>query len=111
MLTLGVDAHKRVHEAVALDDAGREVGRRRVPNSAAGWGDLLAWAAGLGAPRRWGDRGRLGLRPRAGPAPGRRRRDGLRGEPPLDGGGAQERPAPGQERRPGRPGGGPPGAR
>ena len=60
MLTIGVDAHKRVHEAVALDDAGREVGRRRVPNSAAGWGALLGWAAGAGDPRRWGVEGAWG---------------------------------------------------
>jgi transposase len=63
MHTIGVDAHKRVHEAVALDQAGREVGRRRVPNSAAGWRELLAWAAGLGeaeGPRRWGIEGAWG---------------------------------------------------
>ena len=60
LLTLGVDAHKRVHEAVALDEAGREIGRQRVPNSAAGWRDLLAWATGLGAPRRWGIEGAWG---------------------------------------------------
>jgi transposase len=63
MHTLGVDAHERVHEAVALDPAGREVGRRRVPNTAAGWRDLLAWATGLGgedAPRRWGIEGAWG---------------------------------------------------
>ena len=55
MHTIGVDAHKRVHEAVALDAAGREVGRRRVPNSAAGWRALLTWGAALDgedAPRR-----------------------------------------------------------
>jgi transposase len=60
MLTIGVDAHKRVHEAVALDDAGRERGRRRVPNSAAGWRELQAWAAGLGVPRQWGVEGAWG---------------------------------------------------
>jgi transposase len=63
MLTLGVDAHKRVHEAVALDAAGRLVGRRRVANSAAGWRELLAWAAGVGeadGPRRWGIEGAWG---------------------------------------------------
>jgi transposase len=60
MLTLGVDAHKRLHEAVALDGVGHEVGRRRVPNSPTGWDDLLAWAAGLGAPRRWGVEGAWG---------------------------------------------------
>jgi transposase len=63
MLTIGVDAHKRVHAAVALDAAGQAVGRRRVANSAAGWQALLAWAAGLGAaagPRRWGIEGAWG---------------------------------------------------
>jgi transposase len=60
MLTLGIDAHKRVHAAVALDAAGREVGRRQVPNSAAGWRDLLAWAAALGEARRWGVEGAWG---------------------------------------------------
>ena len=57
MLTIGVDAHKRVHEAVALDAAGREVGRRRVPNSAG----RLAGAARLG-----GGAGRGGRRPGGG---------------------------------------------
>jgi transposase len=63
MHTIGVDAPKRVHEAVALDATGEAVGRRRVPNSAAGWRDLLAWAAGLGAaegPRRGGIEGAWG---------------------------------------------------
>jgi transposase len=60
MHPLGVDAHKWVHEAVALDQAGREVARRRVPNAAVGRQDLRAWATGLGgedAPRRWGIEG------------------------------------------------------
>jgi len=66
MYRIGVDAHTRGHEAVALDDAGREAGRRRVPrvpNSAAGWRDLLAWATARGAgdaPRRWGIEGAWG---------------------------------------------------
>jgi hypothetical protein len=33
MLTVGVDAHKRVNMAVAIDAAGREVARWRGPNS------------------------------------------------------------------------------
>ena len=60
MHTIGVDAHKRVHEAVALDDLGHELSRRRVPNSVAGWRELLAWVAALGdaaVPRRWGIEG------------------------------------------------------
>jgi hypothetical protein len=60
MLTLGVDAHKRVHAAVALDDAGREVGRRRAANRATGWRDLQVWAAGLEVSRRWGVEGAWG---------------------------------------------------
>jgi transposase len=57
MVTVGVDAHTQVHAAVALDDAGREVGRWRGANSEAGWKELLAWARGLGSPRRWGVEG------------------------------------------------------
>ena len=60
MITLGVDAHKSVHAAVALDDAGRELGRWRGANSRAGWAELYRWGAALGppaAPRRWGIEG------------------------------------------------------
>src|SRR5262245_16815612 len=63
MLTIGVGARKRVPEAVALDAAGQAVGRRRVPNTAAGWRELLTWAAALGeaaGPRRWGIEGAWG---------------------------------------------------
>jgi hypothetical protein len=37
MPKIGVDAHKRVNMAVALDAAGRAVARWRGPNSVAGW--------------------------------------------------------------------------
>ncbi len=57
MITIGVDAHKRVHAAVAVDTAGREVGRWRGPNSAEGWRQVVAWAAGLGPDCRWGIEG------------------------------------------------------
>jgi transposase len=57
MLTIGVDAHKGVHVAVAVDAAGREVARWRGPNSVDGWRQLAAWAAGLGGARRWGIEG------------------------------------------------------
>ncbi len=63
MHSIGVDAHKRVHAAVALDAAGQSLGRRRVANSTAGWRELLTWAAALGggdAPRRWGIEGAWG---------------------------------------------------
>jgi transposase len=57
VITLGVDAHKQVHVAVALDGAGRELGRWRGPNSQQGWETLAQWATEFGGPRRWGIEG------------------------------------------------------
>jgi transposase len=59
MITIGVDAHKRAHVAVALDERGQELGQRQVANTAEGWAALLAWAAALGgdAPQQWGIEG------------------------------------------------------
>jgi hypothetical protein len=69
MLTIGVDTRTREYEAVALDAAGHEAGRRRVPNRAAGRQELLAWAVALSstlgmvdtvAACRWGVEGAWG---------------------------------------------------
>src|SRR2546423_8931508 len=49
MITIGVDAHKDVQAAVALDAAGRETGTWRGPNSPQGWAALAAWAAAQAA--------------------------------------------------------------
>jgi transposase len=57
MITLGVAAHKQVHVAVALDDAGHELGRWRGLNSHRGWEELAHWAVEPGEPRRWGIEG------------------------------------------------------
>ena len=57
MITLGVDAHKQLHVAVALDDVGHEIGQWRGTNSAKGWEELLSWAGVFGEPRRWGIEG------------------------------------------------------
>jgi transposase len=57
MITIGVDAHKREHVAVILDEAGRELDRWRGPNSAEGWLNMLGWASNLGSVRRWGVEG------------------------------------------------------
>jgi transposase len=57
MITIGVDAHKRVHVALAVDDGGRELGHWRGPNTLAGWQEVLIWAEAFGAPRRWGVEG------------------------------------------------------
>ena len=57
MLTIGVDAHKQLHVAVALDEVGREVGQWRGANAPAGWQALTAWAAEQGGPCQWGIEG------------------------------------------------------
>jgi transposase len=57
MLTIGVDAHKQLHVAMAVDDAGRVVDRWQGPNSAAGWDELWRWAATLDTSRQWGIEG------------------------------------------------------
>jgi transposase len=60
MIIVGVDAHKSVHVAVALDDAGQEIGQWSGPNHAAGWQSLSRWAAVLPEPRVWGIEGAWG---------------------------------------------------
>jgi transposase len=57
MITLGVDAHKQIHVAVAVDEAGRELDRWRGENSPDGWARLRAWAMATGAERQWGIEG------------------------------------------------------
>jgi transposase len=57
MITIGVDAHKRLHVALALDEAGRVLGQWRGANHRAGWAELHRWAAELGGPRQWGIEG------------------------------------------------------
>ena len=53
MLSIGVDAHRRLHVAVALDEAGRVIDHWRGPNSALGWQAAYAWAMALGSPRQF----------------------------------------------------------
>ncbi len=60
MITIGVDAHKRVHVAYAVDDAGQELGQWRGPNSAAGWHQLAEWSHSFSGERRWGIEGAWG---------------------------------------------------
>lgn len=49
MIWIGVDAHKQVHEAIALSSEG-VVGQQRVPNTVPAWAALLEWA------RQWPER-------------------------------------------------------
>ena len=57
MITIGVDAHKRLHVALAVDDAGKTIGEWKGPNSADGWASLASWASHHGSPRQWGIEG------------------------------------------------------
>ena len=57
MLTIGVDAHKGLYVAAALDEAGPEVAHWRGANREADWAELLASVKGLGTARRWGIEG------------------------------------------------------
>ena len=57
MLTIGVDAHKRLHVAVAVDEAGRVVAQWQGASSPEGWGAVTEWARALGEHRHWGIEG------------------------------------------------------
>jgi transposase len=48
MITVGVDTHKDIHVAVALDSLGRRLGTLSVPTSPAGYKELVEWANGFG---------------------------------------------------------------
>jgi transposase len=57
MITVGVDTHKDIHVAVALDGLGRHLGTLNVPTSLAGYKELVAWANGFGPLERAGVEG------------------------------------------------------
>jgi transposase len=57
MVTIGVDAHKAVHQALALDDAGTVLGSWRGANTPDRWQELLSWVAQFPGPRQWGIEG------------------------------------------------------
>lgn len=57
MITLGVDAHKVMHVAVAVDEAGHELGEWSGTNSKKGWRSVLAWSESFGPERQWGIEG------------------------------------------------------
>lgn len=57
MITLGVDAHKMMHVAVAVDEAGHELGEWSGTNSKKGWRSALAWSESFGTERQWGIEG------------------------------------------------------
>ena len=60
MITFGVDAHQAIHVAVAVNEAGRELGEWRGPNTPDAWASLALWATTFGPDSWWGVEGRLG---------------------------------------------------
>ena len=54
MITLGIDAHKRTHTVVAVDEAGRQLGCRTTQaTTSEDHLEMLRWAEALGDERRW----------------------------------------------------------
>src|SRR3990170_1010265 len=54
MVILGIDAHKRTHTVVAIDEAGRELGEKTtVSTTTEAHLELVRWADRFGTPRRW----------------------------------------------------------
>jgi transposase len=53
MVTFGVDAHKRTHTVVAVNDRGTPVGQTTVGTTSQDHLVLLRWAVRFGAERRW----------------------------------------------------------
>jgi transposase len=51
MVLVGIDAHKRTHTAVAVDEQGKQVGIKTVAATSAGHLELVRWARGLGEHR------------------------------------------------------------
>ncbi len=53
MITFGVDAHKRTHTVVAIDDRGTPLGQTTIGTTSFDHLHLLQWASRFGAERRW----------------------------------------------------------
>jgi transposase len=54
MVILGIDAHKRTHTVVAIDEAGRELGTKTTTaTTTEAHLELLRWAGGFGSERRF----------------------------------------------------------
>ncbi len=53
MVVLGIDAHKRNHTLVAIDDRGRKLGERTTGTISANHLDIFAWVERFGSERTW----------------------------------------------------------
>ena len=49
VITLGVDTHKDIHVAVALDGLGRRLGTLSIPTTPEGYKKLVDWASEFGS--------------------------------------------------------------
>lgn len=56
-VVVGVDTHKDLHVAVALDNLGRRVASTTIATTTAGYRQLIAWAEGLGEVEAFGVEG------------------------------------------------------
>ena len=61
IVTVGVDPHRQVFTASALDERGRAVGHQHFENNHAGHAAALVWACGMGGVDRVGIEGASGL--------------------------------------------------
>jgi transposase len=57
MVLVGIDAHKQLHKALALTDAGTILDHWQGPNSPQGWHSLHQWATTFADARQWGIEG------------------------------------------------------
>ena len=57
LVTVGVDSHKELHVAVAVDQLGRRLGTTAVATTRRGFGQLERWAQRLGVIQRFGIEG------------------------------------------------------
>ena len=56
-IVIGLDTHKHLHVAVALDELGARLGELTISADSAGYAALAGWAEGLGRPREFGIEG------------------------------------------------------
>jgi transposase len=57
VITIGVDPHKHLHVALAVNESGHEAAEWQGPNTPDGWTKLIGWSHSLGTERQWGIEG------------------------------------------------------
>ena len=56
-VVIGVDTHRDIHVAFALDHLGRKLDSRAIPTTTVGYAELLEWAHSFGEVEAWGVEG------------------------------------------------------